>query len=158
MKNNKLSIILFSNDFDKAFSALTLATGSAAINWEVNLFFAFWGINLIKNKQQRAFLGNNFLNKILNFILGGINNLPLSKLNFWGLSKPLMKHLMKKNNIADINILLNSAIQMNINFYVCSASFLLFGLKKNDLLPEVKEIVGVAQFLEKAQDGHILFI
>ena len=37
----KLSLIVFSGDFDKAIAAFTLATGAAATNREVNLFFTF---------------------------------------------------------------------------------------------------------------------
>ena len=49
MENKKkLSIICFSGDFDKLVAAYTLGTGSAAMNYEVNIFFTFWGLNAIK--------------------------------------------------------------------------------------------------------------
>lgn len=53
MASKKLSIIVFSGDFDRAVAAFTLATGAAAVNWEVNLFFTFWGLNLIKKNRGR---------------------------------------------------------------------------------------------------------
>lgn len=39
--NKKLSIIAFSGDFDRLTAAFTLATGAAAVGYEVNLFFTF---------------------------------------------------------------------------------------------------------------------
>jgi peroxiredoxin family protein len=57
MSSKKLSIIVFSGDFDRAVAAFTLATGAAAVNWDVTLFFTFWGLNLIKKKQGRSFIG-----------------------------------------------------------------------------------------------------
>ena len=38
----KLSIIAFSGDFDKLTATFTIATGAAAVGYEVNLFFTFW--------------------------------------------------------------------------------------------------------------------
>ena len=42
----KLSIIAFSGDFDKLTAVFTLATGAAAVGYEVNLFFTFWVLTL----------------------------------------------------------------------------------------------------------------
>ncbi len=48
----KLSIVCFSGDFDRALAALTIATGAAATNREVTLFFTFWGLNIIKKARR----------------------------------------------------------------------------------------------------------
>ena len=60
----KLSIISFSGDFDKLTAVFTLATGAAAVGYEVNIFFTFWGLDAIKVKQGRAFVGGSWLTKI----------------------------------------------------------------------------------------------
>ena len=52
--NKKLSIIAFSGDFDKLTAVFTLATGAAAVGYEVNIFFTFWGLDAIKKKQGRS--------------------------------------------------------------------------------------------------------
>jgi Uncharacterized conserved protein len=41
----KLSLISFSGDFDKLVATFTLATGAAAVGYEVNIFFTFWGLD-----------------------------------------------------------------------------------------------------------------
>lgn len=43
MTVKKLSIVSFSGDFDKAVATFTLASGAAAVGYEVNIFFTFWG-------------------------------------------------------------------------------------------------------------------
>lgn len=53
-EKNKLSIICMSGDFDKAIAIFTLASGAAAVNYEVNLFFTFWGLNTIKKKKTEV--------------------------------------------------------------------------------------------------------
>src|ERR1035437_9507547 len=85
-EQKKLSIISFSGDFDKLVATFTLATGSAAIGYEVNIFFTFWGLDAIKQKQGRAFVGKGFLSKLFGFFMGGIKSAPDSRLNFLGLS------------------------------------------------------------------------
>ena len=54
----KLSIISFSGDFDKLVATFTLATGAAATGYEVNIFFTFWGLDAIKEKTWRIFIGS----------------------------------------------------------------------------------------------------
>jgi predicted peroxiredoxin len=64
----KLSLISFSGDFDKLVATFTLATGAAAVGYEVNIFFTFWGLDAIKKKQGRAFVGKGFLGKLFGFL------------------------------------------------------------------------------------------
>ncbi|AFN74114.1 YrkE [Melioribacter roseus P3M-2] len=154
----KISIVLFSGDFDKAIAAFTIASGAAAVNYEVNLFFTFWGLNTIKQKKGRSAIGRGFLARAFNFLMGGFKNLPLSRLNFAGISPKLMTGMMKKRNVATLAELIDAAIQLKANFYACEMSMNILGLKKEDFIPEIKEVLGVAKFLNLSEDGEILFI
>ncbi|MFT3751890.1 MAG: DsrE/DsrF/DrsH-like family protein [Paludibacter sp.] len=49
----KLSLISFSGDFDKLTAVFTLATGAAAVGYEVNLFFTFWGLECHQNETRQ---------------------------------------------------------------------------------------------------------
>lgn len=53
-KKKKLSMIIFSGDMDKLFAAFTIATGAAASNMDVTMFFTFWGLRALKKKQGQA--------------------------------------------------------------------------------------------------------
>jgi peroxiredoxin family protein len=77
MSNKKLSIVCFSGNFDKAIAAFTIASGAKAVGYEVNLFFTFWDLNIIKKKKGRNFLDKGILSKFFNFLMGGLKNLPL---------------------------------------------------------------------------------
>ncbi|MDP4210522.1 MAG: DsrE/DsrF/DrsH-like family protein [Bacteroidota bacterium] len=157
-KTKKLSIISFSGDFDKLVAAFTLASGSAAVNYEVNIFFTFWGLNAVKKKRGRTFLGKGFLARFFGFLMGGINNVPLSRLNFGGASPKLMTYMMRKRNVATLNELVEAAIALNVNLYACEMSMHILGLTKDDFIPEVKGVLGVATFLELSEGGDKLFI
>jgi len=154
-----LSIICFSGDFDKLVAAFTLATGaSSAGNYEVNLFFTFWGLNAVKKNRNRSFTGKGLLAKVFGFLMGGINNVPLSRLNFFGISPKLMTYLMRKRNVATLKDLIEASKMLGVNLYACEMSMVILGLKKEDLIPEIREVLGVAKFLEYSEGGDRIFI
>ncbi len=154
----KLSIICFSGDFDRAVAAFTLAAGAAAVNYQVNLFFTFWGLNIIKNKKGRGFTGEGALARGFNFLAGSFKNLPMSRLNFLGASPKIMTHLMKKRNVATLAELLQAVLALKVNLYACEMSMNILGIKREDFIPEIKEVLGVAKFLELSENGQTLFI
>ncbi|URA09235.1 DsrE/DsrF/DrsH-like family protein [Thermospira aquatica] len=159
MENQKkISIVCFSGDFDKAIAIFTIASGAAAVGYEVNLFFTFWGFNIIKKKKVRSPIGKGILAKMFNFLMGGRKNLPLSRLNFGGVSPKLMTYLMKNRNVATLEELINASIELGVNFYACEMSMIILGIKLADFIPQIKEVLGVAKFLEIAKGGEILFI
>ncbi|WP_353123919.1 DsrE/DsrF/DrsH-like family protein [Dysgonomonas capnocytophagoides] len=154
----KLSIISFSGDFDKLTAVFTLATGAAAVGYEVNIFFTFWGLNAIKKKQGRSFLGKSPLTKLFGFFMGGLKAAPVSRLNFGGISPKIFRSLMKKNNVATLEELVDSAKILEVNLYACEMAMHILGLNKEDFISEVKDVLGVATFLKMADDGQTLFI
>jgi peroxiredoxin family protein len=154
----KLSIISFSGDFDKLVATFTLATGAAAIGYEVNIFFTFWGLDAIKNKQGRAFVGTGFLPKLFGFMMGGLRSSPVSRLNFLGISPKIFRYLMRKKNVATLEELVEAAKVLEVNMYACEMAMHILGLQKSDFIHEVKDVLGVATFLEISEGGRTLFI
>src|SRR6266700_1233613 len=49
-KRNKLVIVCSKGSLDMAYPPLMLATSGAAMGMEVDLYFTFWGINMIRKK------------------------------------------------------------------------------------------------------------
>jgi peroxiredoxin family protein len=156
--HKKISIVCFSGDFDKIVAAYTIATGAAATNREVTMFFTFWGLNALKKKQGHSWLGKDFLSRMFNFLMGGLRSLPLSRLNFGGISPKLMTGMMKKNNVATLPELIEAADALGIRVYACEMAMQILGVEKDDLVDSVQEIVGVATFLNESEDAHIIFI
>lgn len=154
----KLSLICFSGDFDKLVAVFTLATGAAAVGYEVNVFFTFWGLDAIKIKQGRSAVGKGFLPKVFGVFMGGLRSAPVSRLNFGGISSKIFRHLMRKNNVATLEDLVEAAKVLGVNFYACEMAMHILGIQKSDLIPEVKDVLGVASFLNLSEGGQTLFI
>ncbi|MDR1633288.1 MAG: DsrE/DsrF/DrsH-like family protein [Dysgonamonadaceae bacterium] len=157
-QSKKLSIIAFSGDFDKLTAVFTLATGAAAVGYEVNLFFTFWGLDAIKIKQGRSPVGKGFLPKVFGIFMGGLKATPVSRLNFLGLSPKIFRYLMRKKNVATLEELVEAAKTLGVNFYACEMAMHILGLEKSDFIPEVKDVLGVATFLNLSEGGQTLFI
>jgi len=157
-EQKKLSIIGFSGDFDKLTAVFTLATGAAAIGYEVNIFFTFLGLDAIKIKQGRSPVGKGFLPKVFGLFMGGLKSAPVSRLNFLGLSPKIFRYLMRKNNVATLEELVEAAKELGINIYACEMAMHILGIQKSDLIHEVKDVLGVPTFLQISEGGQTLFI
>ena len=100
-----VSLILFSGDYDRSMAALTIANGAAGEGDRVAIFFTFWGISLIRQKNGS---GANFLQKIFKRLMPvGPNGLGLSRLNFAGLGPILLRRLIRQKNgqtLSDLQI------------------------------------------------------
>ena len=69
-----------------------------------------------------------------------------------------MTGMMKKTKVATLDELVEAAKALKVNFYACEMSMHILGITKPDFIPEIKEVLGVAKFLELSNDGQTLFI
>jgi len=158
MREDKKTIIVFSNDMDKVMAAFVIATGAATMGDEVTMFFAFWGLNVLRDAKKRS-QGKSFLEKMFGVMMPkGVEKLPLSKMNFLGIGPKLMKYMMKKKNVMMLPEMIKQAQELGIKMVACSMSMDVMGIKKEELIDGV-EIGGVATYLcEASEAGVNLFI
>ncbi len=159
-QEDKLSMIVFSGDLDKALAALIIATGSVAMGLEVVMFFTFWGTTLLRDKGKKV-EGKDMMGKMFGAMLPtGTGDLKLSKLNMGGMGTVMMKSLMKKKNVASMEEMLELAGEMGVKIYICEMSMDLMGFKREEMIdyPGL-DYAGVATFLDEAIDSKMqLFI
>lgn len=159
-QEDKLSMIVFSGDLDKALASLIIATGSVAMGLEVVMFFTFWGTTLLRDKGKKVG-GKDMMGKMFGAMLPtGTGDLKLSKLNMGGMGTAMMKSLMKKKNVASMEELLELAGEMGVKIYICEMTMDLMGFKREEMIdyPGL-DYAGVATFLDEAIDSKMqLFI
>ena len=68
-----------------------------------------------------------------------------------------MNHKMEKLDIPSIPEFIEMIADTGAGLYACKASVDLFGLEKNDFIPQVQDIITVGEFYEKAAGGQIIF-
>ncbi|HPP50579.1 MAG TPA: DsrE/DsrF/DrsH-like family protein [Spirochaetota bacterium] len=159
-RKDKLSMVVFSGDLDKLLAAFIIATGAVAMGMEVVMFFTFWATPVLRDKKKKG-KGKNLFGKMFGFMLPkGASKVKLSKMNMGGMGTGMMKYLMKKKNIQDLDGMIALAAELGVKIYVCEMSMDLMGFKMDELIdyPDMKS-VGVATFLQEASDSKIqLFI
>lgn len=132
MREDKKTIIVFSNDMDKVMAAFVIATGAAAMGDEVTMFFTFWGLNVLRDAKKKA-QGKSFLEKMFGAMMPkGVEKLPLSKMNFLGIGPKLMKYMMKKKNVMMLPEMIKQAQELGIKMVACSMSMDVMGIKKKN--------------------------
>ena len=156
-KKKKATIIVISGDFDKLFAAFTIATGAAASNMDVTMFFTFWGLRGIK-KNMRT--GRGFFGRMVGLIEGGdITNANPSKYGFLGMGRWMFGKMMKNKNVAGLTELRQLSIDLGVKMYSCITSMEIMEIDKEQLIDEVSDVAGAALMVEEAQNSEIsLFI
>ena len=155
---DKVSIIVFSGDMDKAFAAFNIATGAAASGMEVTMFFTFWGINMLKKTTGRRG-ASSFLGKMFDLLLPkGPAKLPISKMNMGGVGAALMRRQMAAKKVQPLSGFMELARELGVKIVACSMSMDVMEVPKEDLVG-VDEFAGVAAFLKEAAESKItLFV
>ena len=155
----KLSLLMFSGDYDKALAGLILANSAKELDMEVSMFFAFWGLLLVRDPDKATMEDKTILEKMMGIMTpNGIEELPLSKMNFSGMGKKMLEAMMKEEDAPTLTSFLEGARKKGVNFYGCKLSVDVMGFKKEELIPELK-IIGAKDYLKDALESDIqLFI
>lgn len=156
-KDNK-TLIVFSDDLDKALASFVIANGAASAGKKVTMFFTFWGLNVIK-KRNKPTVSKDFFGKMFGWMLPSHSGqLKLSKLNMGGMGSRMMRSIMKNKNIESLESLINQAAENGVEMIACTMSMDVMGVKKEELMDQVT-LGGVAAYLEKAEEANMnLFI
>jgi peroxiredoxin family protein len=158
-EKEKMAIVVFSGELDRALAAFILATTAASMGMEVSMFFTFWGLNIIK-KNEGSIRSKGLMRKMLNFMnRGGSKRLKLSRFNMLGLGTWMMKRLMKEVNMPSIDEFIAMAHQMGVKLIPCSTSCGVMGLTEDAFRSGVESLAGAAYFLGEAREAKVtLFI
>jgi peroxiredoxin family protein len=152
----KASIVVFSGDMDKVMAAFIIATTAAASGIETTMFFTFWGLQALKKKVPT---GRTLFERMLSMFLRDINGIGPSKLNMGGMGRWMFKKMMKQHQVATLPELRQMAIDLGVKLLACQMSMEVMGIRREDLIDEVTDVVGAATYVAEANQSHItLFI
>ena len=152
------TIVVFSDDLDKALASFVIANGAASTGKKVSMFFTFWGLNIIKKSQKPA-VEKDIWGRMFSWMLPSDSKaLKLSQMNMMGIGSKMMRFLMKKKKIDSLESLIAQAREQGVEFIACTMSMDVMGVKKDELLDDVT-LGGVATYLERTEEANLnLFI
>ena len=137
-QKKKLALAIQSGTIDKLYCAFILASTAVAMDWEAHLYFTFWGLNsLMKGALEKARLPGDY---------GHLEE--TMRKNLERMKYPTPYEMLKRLKQSGLT-----------KIYACTPTIEMFGIKKEDLIPEVDSMVGAATFLNIAAESDVtLFI
>lgn len=134
---DKLSIVVFSGDFDKVHYALVMAAAAVASNRAVTLFFTMWAGRALEAgagwRRLRCCDGSD---------------------------APSMDERFKQANVADFETLLEACVALGVTFMVCEMGVKALGMDPDGLRPDVPVTKGglVTFLAQSSKDGAMVFV
>lgn len=151
-----VTIVVFSGDLDKAIAAFIIANGALAMGKKVTMFFTFWGLSILKRKNLEK---KSWIEKMFAMMLPkNSNQLPISKMNFFGIGAKLIRWVMKQKNIMSLEELMKKAIESGVEITACTMSMDVMGITQEELIDGIN-YGGVGQYLGATEGANTnLFI
>ncbi len=164
----KMALIASRGTLDWAYPPFILASTAAAMDMEVQIFFTFYGLTLLKKKLDAKIspasnpsmpmkmpFGPKSLQKVDMAIPNVLSaNLP----GFNSMATNLMKKTFKNKGVATIEQLRDACVDSGVKLIGCQMTMDVFGFSKDDFIDGV-ELGGAATFLEFAAEADIqLFV
>lgn len=152
------TLIMFSDDLDRAIATFVLANGAAATGKKVSIFFTFWGLNVLK-KEQKPRVKKDIFGRMFSWMMpSSSKKLKLSQMSMMGAGDKMMRYIMRKKNINSLEELRQQALDNGVEFIACQMTMDMMGISKEELLDGVS-IGGVATYMERAEQANVnLFI
>ncbi len=149
----KLAIICSKGSLDMAYPGLILANAARMMGVDALLFFTFWGLDIVTDKTvdhlHAGVVGNPSM------------HLPTMIKGFPGvdaLATSMMKRKIAEIDIPDIRELIEILDDAGAELYACQMAMDMMGRSQEDLLPQVKAVIGAMDFIEKADGAQTIFI
>lgn len=152
------TIIVFSDDMDKALASFVIANGASSTGKKVTMFFTFWGLNVVKRSEKPS-VKKDFMGRMFGMMMpSDSTRLKLSKMHMMGMGSMMMRGRMKSKKVDSLETMIATAVENGVEMIACQMSMDIMGVKAEELIDGVK-IGGVASYLEEAEKSNLnLFI
>jgi len=152
-------MLIFSGEYDKALAALLLANAAREMQVDVTMFFAFWGLFLVRDPNKISGEDKSIYEKMFGAMTPrGPESLPLSRMNMAGIGKRMLLEMMDSDNTPHVIDFLKGARKKGVRFYGCKLSMEVMGFSQEEMIPEL-QIMEAKDYLKDALESDIqLFI
>lgn len=157
LPEDRAAIIVFSGDLDKMIAAHIIATGAAAMGLETSMFFTFWGLGALK--ERNLLDGKSLAERMMALMTpAGSQGLHPSKMAFMGAGAAMLRQMMKDKDVSSLEELMALTQDLGVRIVACEMSMDVMGIRQEELRTDV-QLGGVATFLADAAKARVsLFI
>ena len=155
-QTKKMAIIASKGTLDMAYPPLILATTAAALGYEVQIFFTFYGLQLLRKD-----LGHIRISPLANPAMPMPVPMPVMVSMLPGMESMatmMMKRKIKKHGVVSLEELRDLCVEADVKLIACQMTLDLFEFDQSEFIDRI-EFGGAATFLEFAGQADItLFI
>lgn len=148
----KVAIICSKGGLDEAYPALILANAARQSGIDAMVFFTFWGLDVITEKKVdhlHVNLAGNASSGMPTLIAG----LP----GMESLAGKMMKKQMDELSLPTVREMLQILNDSGADLYGCELAMQMFKRTKEDLIPEVKDVITAGDFYDLSVGAQIIF-
>ena len=152
MTQKKMAIIATKGTLDWAYPPFILASTAGALGYEVQIFFTFYGLSLLKKD-----LSDVKISPLANPAMPMPVPMPVMVQMLPGMeamATMMMKAKMKKKGVASLTELRDMCIDVDVKFVACQMTVDLFDFEKKDFIDNI-EYGGASTFMEFAGESDI---
>ena len=164
-KTPSMSIIATKGSLDWAYPPFILASTAAALGWDVDMFFTFYGLLLLQRNicAEVSPLGNPAMPMKMPFGPQWFQDVdwPLPNLlmagvpGFEKVATGLMKKTFRNKGVATVEELRDLCVEADVELIACQMTVDVFGFDHSEFIPEVTDYVGATSFLPVAQKADV---
>lgn len=148
-----LAIICSKGTLDMAYPGLILANAARMSGINATLFFTFWGLDIVTKKTVDHLhvptVGNPSMH--IPTMVGGLPGME-------SLATTMMQKQMEKLEIPSVHELLEILSDSGAHLYACRMAMDMFKRTKDDLVPQVEDVISAMDFFDKAAGAQVVFI
>ena len=148
-----ISIICSKGTLDMAYPGLILANAARMSGIDATLFFTFWGLDIVTGKTVDDLhvptVGNPSMH--IPTLLGGLPGME-------SLATSMMKKEMQKLDLPTVREMIEILHESGAKLYACQMAMDMFGRNREDLVPEVDEVINAMDFFDKSAGAQVIFI
>ena len=152
MPTKKMAIIATKGTLDMAYPPLILASTAAALGWDVQIFFTFYGLQLLRKD-----LSGIKISPLANPAMPMPVPMPVVVSVLPGMeamATSMMKAKIKKKGVASLQELRDLCIEADVKFIACQMTVDLFDFTR-DMFIDGIEYGGAATYMENALKSDI---
>ncbi len=158
--DRKLAIICSKGNLDMAYPALILGNAALGEGVQLDLFFTFWGFDMITKSRMHDLQFSPAGNTAMH-LPGRDTHLPQALAPLPGMTGMATK--MLKKQIADLDIpevpdFLDQIVAAGGHLWACRLSADMNNLTESDLRDDVDGIISASDFIEMTEGAQLLFI
>lgn len=148
-----VSIICSKGTLDMAYPGLVLANAARMSGIEATLFFTFWGLDIVTKSKVDHLHVSTVGNPSMPFptMLGGLPGME-------SLASAMMKKEIARLEIPTIREMLQDLADAGAHLYGCKMAMDMFHRKKEDLVPQVEDVISAMDFYDKSAGAQVIFI